>query len=393
MKTPNNWRVSGLGALLAIPLCVGCGGEGEAHAGKGEGLGGFISGLMGGGDDAEDELRAYVRLEPVLHGELMRTLEVSGTVQAGHAVDLVPDIPGKVERLPVKVGQRVAQGDLLARLDVDVAALQRDQAAAAVALAELGAETAERGYARASTLHQQQSLTQEQFEQAQAGLQMAQLQVKQARAALGLARQQVDGGVLRAPFAGVVSSIACEEGEYFNPMTISPMGGPQGLVGLVDLDSIKIDLQVADRDVARLSAGMEARIFVDALAERLPAAGVVGSVESVGLAADPVSRTFPVRVVADNPDHLVLAGTHARVRLVLDGRSETMAVAEAAVREVEGQAYVMVVEGERARTRPVELGLHGDDGVEVLSGLSGNEQVVVEGNFGLEDGALVEVSR
>ena len=95
MKTPNNWRVSGLGALLAIPLCVGCGGEGEAHAGKGEGLGGFISGLMGGGDDAEDELRAYVRLEPVLHGELMRTLEVSGTVQAGHAVDLVPDIPGK----------------------------------------------------------------------------------------------------------------------------------------------------------------------------------------------------------------------------------------------------------------------------------------------------------
>ncbi|MBW2257988.1 MAG: efflux RND transporter periplasmic adaptor subunit, partial [Deltaproteobacteria bacterium] len=130
---------------------------------------------------------------------------------------------------------------------------------------------------------------------------MAELQVTQARAAQGLARKQITGGVLVAPFDGLISSVACEEGEHFNPMTISPMGGPQALVGIVDLDTVKVDLQVADRDVAQLNVGMPAKILVDAFADQLPPEGLLGHVDSIGYAADPITRTFPVRVVAANP--------------------------------------------------------------------------------------------
>jgi membrane fusion protein (multidrug efflux system) len=190
----------------------------------------------------------------------------------------------------------------------------------------------------------------------------------------------------------VVTYIAAEENEYFNPMTISPMAGPGGLAGLVDASSIKIDLQVADSDIGTIREGMSARIYVDALGDRIPASGVIGAVESVGIAADSATRTFPVRVVAGNADFAVLAGTHARVRLVLEAEPTALFVPEEAVRGGEGGAYVMVLDGERARRVEVGVGLVGDGGIQITDGLEDGELVVIKGNFGLADGALVEVS-
>ena len=339
-----------------------------------------------------DELRAYVQVEPVMRGELIRSLELTGTVEAIRQVDLVTSVPGKVVRVPVMVGDAVRRGDLLVQLDTDMAQLQAQQAGAAVKLGELGFVTATREYARANTLHDRGSLPDQAFEQAQVGMEMAEQQLVQAQAAQGLAREQIKGSRLVAPFDGVVTYVAVEEEEYFNPMTVSPLTGPGGLAGLVDASSIKIDLQVADADIASIVQGMSARIFVDALGDRVPEGGLTGSVTSVGIAADATTRTFPVRVVAANPDTAVLAGTHARVKLVLDAQPAALFVPESAVRGGEGASYVMVLDGDRARRVEVGLGLHGDDGIEIIDGLKDGELVVVKGNFGLADGALVEVS-
>ena len=70
--------------------------------------------------------------------------------------------------------------------------------------------------------------------------------------------------------------------------------------------------------MGKLAEGIKVHILVDSVAGQLPEEGIEGTVEFIGLAADPMSRTFPVRVVADNPDRIVRAGLHARVRLVLD---------------------------------------------------------------------------
>jgi RND family efflux transporter MFP subunit len=339
------------------------------------------------------EVGALVKVEPVRHGELVRTLELSGSVEAGKSIKMVPDMPGKVKRLPVQVGDEVAQGQLLAQLDIDMAVLQRDQARAAVRLAELATAQAETEFGRAERLHQSGSLTDQQLDQARMGLEMSQQQLAQATAAAGLAGEQISGGELRAPFAGVVTSVGCEEGEFFNTMGMSPTGGGPVLVGLVNVDTLRLDLQVSDRDVARLSDEMEVHIYVDALADQLPAGGLPGTVVSVGLAADPVSRTFPVRVVADNPGRVVRAGMHARVRVVLEHRDDVLSVADDAVRVLDEQPYVMIAAGDHAKKVSVETGLHGDEGIEIVSGLAGEERVIVEGNFGLPDNALIEVAK
>ncbi len=340
-----------------------------------------------------EDVGALVQVSPVRDDYLERTLELTGTVEAGRSIKMVPDMPGKVKRLPVQVGDRVKKGDLLAQLDLDMANLQREQAAAAVRLAELQLEQAQTEFGRAERLHESGSLTDQQFDQARSGLEMAQQGVAQARAASGLAAEQISGGILRAPFDGVVTSVGCEPGEYFNPMGMSPVGGSPVLVSLVDLDTIRLDLQVSDADVGRLSEGMKVRIFVDALSERLPEDGLEGSVEFIGLAADPMTRTFPVRVVADNPDQVVRAGMHARVHLVLERRERVLSVPTEAIRESAGETYVMVADGDVARKVAVEPGLEGDQGTEILAGLDGSEQVIVKGNFGLPDGAKIEVEQ
>ena len=337
------------------------------------------------------ETRTFVRTASAERRDLIKTLELTGIVEAARSANLVTDIPGKIKRLPVQVGDEVRKGALLAQLDTDMAALQADQAAAAVALAELGLATAQREFERAASLHEQGGLSLQMYEQAQAGAMMAEQQLAQARAAQGLAGEQVQGGRLTAPFSGVITYVAQEEGEYFNPMTVSPMAGPGGLIGIVDPSGIKIDLQVADSDIGRFATGMETRIFIDALADRLPIDGVVGNVESVGVAADAASRTFPVRVVADNSDGAMLAGTHARVRLILARQTEALVVPEDSVVRNNGGHRVMVVQGERVRHIDVEVGLEGDDGIAIVSGLTGDEQIVVEGNLGLADNSLVEV--
>ncbi len=348
---------------------------------------------MGFASQEVEEVGALVEVEPVRRGELVRTLEVAGTVDAGRSIKMVPDMPGKVKSLPVQVGDEVKKGQLLARLDVDMAVLQRDQARAAVRLAELASEQAETEFGRAERLRQSGSLTEQQFDQAQTGLEMSQQQLAQATAAAGLAARQVSGSELKAPFAGVVTSVGCEEGEYFNTMGMSMSGGGPVLVGLVNLDTIRLDLQVSDRDVARLEDGMTVQIYVDAVADQLPSDGLPGTVTSVGLAADPVSRTFPVRVEADNPDRTARAGMHARVRVVLEQRDDVLSVANDAVRTLDDQPYVMVAIDDHAKKVSVETGLKGDDGIEIASGLTGDERVIVEGNFGLPDNALIEVAK
>ncbi len=349
--------------------------------------------FQSGGTNIEmDEIKAYVEVQPVQRGELIRSLDLTGTVKAIRQVDLVTNMAGKVKSIPVKVGQQVGRGELLVQLDTDMAQLQAQQAAAAVRLAELSLATAQREFQRASSLHEKGSMPDQAFEQAQAGVEMAQQQLAQGQAALGLVREQIRGSRLVAPFDGVVTYIAAEENEYFNPMTISPMAGFGGLVGLVDDSAIKIDLQVADSDITSIRQGMSARIFVDALADREPRGGLLGSVDYVGIAADSMSRTFPVRVVADNPDHAVLVGTHARVDLVLESRAATLYLPESAIRGERGERYVMVLDGERAYKVEVTTGMRGGKGIEITEGLTEGQMVITRGNFGLPDGALVEVS-
>ena len=109
----------------------------------------------------------------------------------------------------------------------------------------------------------------------------------------------------------------------------------------------------------------------------------------MNLAADPLSRSFRAEITVPNEDMQLKAGMYARVRIYTETYQDILVVPEKAVVTEGGQAVAFVVEGDQAKRREVQIGLTSDGQVEIRSGLSEGEQIVVEGNYGLADGAKV----
>lgn len=336
-----------------------------------------------------DAFRPVVHVEPARVVDVERTLTLSGTVEAGRTVWQSPAAPGEVAEVLVHTGDTVTEGQILVKMDLDIARLQLQQADAAVRMAELGLSTAESEARRAEALFASGSLTEQQIEQARTGHDMAEAQLLQAKATQGLAREQVADGVLRAPFDGLIAGVSADPGQAYSAMAMNPAALP-GLVGVVDLDTVRLDVQVSDRDVVHLEPGMPVHLTVDVLGE---AGRLDGRVEWVGVAADSASRTFPVRIVADNPEHRIRSGMHARVDLVVAREEGAVAVPEDQVHASDSGPYVVVAQDGVASRREVHLGLYGDDLVAVHKGLESGDLVVTDGAFGLPSGAAVEVIR
>ena len=237
---------------------------------------------------------------------------------------------------------------------------------------------------RAEQLEASGAIAGQQIDQARAGLQLAEAQSASTEASLAVLKDQIEKSTLTAPFDGTVTGVFLEEGEFFTAM--SGMGGPPALVSVDALDVIRVDVDLPDVDLARVRAGMRALVSSDAL----PDSSWEGEVVVVGASANAGSRTFTVRVRVPNPDGTLRPGLFLRVKLVLEEEAAVIAVPQAAVAEPDGEPFVMTIDGTTARRRPVTIGLKGDSGWAV-AGLQPGERVVVEGQFGLPDGATVRV--
>ena len=152
----------------------------------------------------------------------------------------------------------------------------------------------------------------------------------------------------------------------------------------MDYSRIKVDVAVSSEDIARIRKGQEAVLRVGAF----PGRDFRGVVRVVNLTADPLNKKFGVEAAFDNPDGLLRPGTFGDIVFEVQSHENALVVPQKAVLE---NSYVFVVEGGKAVKKTVVLGLQNTTMVEVLDGLAEGDAVVVEGNYGLEDGAAVQV--
>ena len=336
------------------------------------------------GVTAKDLQAAAVRIVPATQRSLRRSLELGGVAQAWRSANLVPVGQGVVRRLPVGIGDRVKKGALLAELDTATLQLQLEQTRMGLELGSLQLADAERETERARALKASGSIPSATLDKAESGLLMARAQVAQGEAALAVLVDQVRQARLIAPFAGTVTAVMLEEGEFFVPM--AGMGGAPALVALQALDPLKIDLHVPDVDLHLIEVGMTAIVRT----ESMPGREFVGQVALVGAGADQGARTFLVRVKVPNPDRELRPGVFATASIVLEQRDDVIVVPDSALDTSGGGPVVMVLEGDKATRQPVTVGLRGDDGLEV-TGIAAGAQILVEGHFGLPDGSAVRV--
>lgn len=326
---------------------------------------------------------APVRAATASRQSLVRTVELGGVVAASRSARLVPLGQGVVSALPVKLGDRVKRGQLLAELDVSTLRLQVDQAEKAGRLAHLQLDDARREAERAERLAAEGALAQAQLDKARAGLAMAEAQTAQADASVAVLRDQIGRARLTAPFDGTVTMVALEQGEFFSPTP--SMSGPPALVAIDDLDNLQLDLHIADVDLPRVHEGMEAVVRSEVYPERTWA----GTVQTVGASAEPGTRTFLVRVRIANDDGALRPGLFLTAALVLERADDAIVVPASAVLGDGDQRWAMVLDGDVARRRAVRVGMRGDAGWQVEDGLTDGETVVTEGHFGLPDGSAV----
>ena len=328
---------------------------------------------------------APVKVFKVRRERITEKISYTGTLEALTKVNITPEVGGKITRIHVQAGDRVVKGQLLAELETSSIRLQLKQAEAGVAVAEASYADALRNKERMDRLIKENAVSEMQREKIQLAFDAAAAQLEQARAGLDLAQHALDVSLMTAPFAGVIASKNAEVGDVINPMMGGfGAGGAGGVLTLMDYSRIKVVVAVSSQDIARVRKGQEAVLRVASL----PGREFRGEVRAVNLTADPLNKKFGVEVVIDNPDAALRPGTFGDLAFEVQSHEGALVVPQIAVLE---NAYVFVVEGGKAVRKNVALGIQNTTMIEVLDGLAAGADVVVEGNFGLEEGAAVQV--
>ena len=285
------------------------------------------------------------------------TEDVMGTVRAKLRASIEAKVSGKIERMLVAPGQVVKAGELLAELDAREIQARLDQALAL-------RQQAESDLKRFTKLLEAKSLTQVEFDNAQARARVAVAAVTETETMLGYTK-------VIAPFAGVITRKHADVGDLATP------GKP--LLDMEDSHALRLEADVPEAVVGKLNLGDKLPVRVTAQALEL-----TGVVSEIAPAADPGSRTFLVKL--DLPDAAGLrAGQFGRVAMPV-GETSALRVPLSAVVRRGQMEMVFIVSENKAQLRLIKTGKRIGGEVELVSGVEAGEKMVVEGAAGLMDG-------
>jgi RND family efflux transporter MFP subunit len=289
-----------------------------------------------------------------------------GTADASVTVSLGFAAMGSVEQVFVTEGQRVAKGQLLAALNMAAAQSSCNSAEASLRQAQDARD-------RLAKMHASGSLPDIKLVEVETGLQ-------QAKSMAEVARKNLADCRLYAPCSGVVARRAVEPGG-------SVMPGVEAFK-LVTFDRVDVKIAVPENEIGTTAVGETATMEVPALDNET----FTGRVTTKGVSANPLSHTYEVRIRVDNAQMRLMPGMVCKVWLQAGNRTEGIAAPHHAVQVAhDGRRFVWLAGGGTATRRFVQTGALNSRGVEITSGLSGGELLVVEGFSKVSEGMKLSV--
>jgi RND family efflux transporter MFP subunit len=294
------------------------------------------------------------------------SLRLLGQVDAVRKAALSFPMSGIIAEMNADIGDTVKEGQVLARLRQEEFLAHVEQASAAYQKAKKDLEKVEQ-------LYEEELVSEDRLEGAR-------LAVKQAHAAYVMASEALRNSTINAPFDGVVSQRSGEASEMY-----SAMMGPNAVYAVVDVSSVKVRLGVPGDELGRVSLMQEGLFIVSAYPDR----EFRGRLSVVGVEVDDRSRTATADLLVPNDEGLLKPGMVGEVTLLIGEPREVLALEEGALLDDMGLSYAYVYNGGKALRRQVETGMTENGWVEVRSGISASDTVVLEGQFGLRDGQPV----
>jgi RND family efflux transporter MFP subunit len=350
-------------------------------------------------------------------------LDASGYVTARRRATVSSKVTGKVAEIFIEEGQAVRQGQVLARLDdsqvraslalaeAQLAASRKSFAEDQARLreAELNLERRERLFKDAIVGRAEVDTAQSEVDSLKARIAYTQQQVAVAEAQVNLRRTDLADMVVRAPFSGVAISKDAQPGEMISPVSAGGGFTRTGIGTIVDMSSLEIEVDVNESFINRVRPDQKVTAVLDAYPDWQIPAHVITTVPT----ADRQKATVRVRIAFDPPgestpprartrgaelDSRILPDMGVKVSFLRDeepAQAEAPAprvtVPKAAVRTVDGRTVVFVLRDDRVERRAVRAGSENGGRVEVLSGVTAGERIVIEGPESLQDGDRVRV--
>ena len=352
-----------------------------------------------------------VRVEaPGGNGGKRTLLNASGYVTTRLDATVSSKITGKVVEILVEEGMKVEKDQVLARLDssnvqsgLRLAEAQLESAKRNLAENEPGSKYATAELERQSKLEASRAVSRNDFEKAEAEASMQLARLERLRAEVTVAerqvedwKQQMDDTIIRAPFAGVVTTKDSQPGEMISPISAGGGFTRTGICTLVDMASLEIEVDVGESFINRVTAGQPVEATLDAYSDwKIP-----GKVIAIIPTADRQKATVKVRVGFDKLDPRILPQMGVKVAFQSDEKagSETAAgssivVPKAAVQESNGKGVVWIVREGKVQRRAVGLGPARDDGRVVTAGLAAGDELILDPPSDLAEGKPVKVEK
>ncbi len=285
------------------------------------------------------------------------TIELPAVVEPNRIVTVSAEADGRIEWIGPKEGDIVRAGDPLIRLNTDLLRAQFERADAQVKFNQTE-------FDRIRGLVDKGAAPVRDLDSAVAQLAINKALLEECR--VRLARAQI-----AAPMTGVLNEVPVEVGEY---VTVIPL---TTLAKLVDIDTVKVAVEVPERDIAFLSVGQKAEVLVDAKGQSVR---VTGTTTFISQLADSKTRSTRVEITLPNRERLLRSGQIVHVRLLRQVLQDAILIPLLAVIPMEDGRAVYVVESSKAQRRNVDLGIIKGDRIQIRGGLAPGDQVIVAGH-------------
>jgi len=337
-------------------------------------------------------------------------LNASGYVVARRRATVSSKVTGKVLDVLLEEGQPVREGQILAHLDdtqpramLALAEAQLASARKAAAEDQARLQQAEVTLQRRAALVKENVVGKAELDEAQSDVDSLKARIAYTQQQIGVAEQQVNlqktmlaDMVVRAPFSGVAISKDAQPGEMISPVSAGGGFTRTGIGTIVDMSSLEVEVDVNETYINRVSNRMKVESVLDAYPDwRIPS-HVITTIPS----ADRQKATVKVRIGFDQLDPRILPDMGVKVSFLRDAPAPGQAavvpralVPKTAVRTADGRSVVFVLKEDRVERRAISVGLENGDQVEVISGVSAGERVVVEAPQTLKDGDKVKVQQ
>ncbi|HEY9161864.1 MAG TPA: efflux RND transporter periplasmic adaptor subunit [Desulfomonilia bacterium] len=326
--------------------------------------------------------KAEVVVAKVERGTILKEYSAMGTIAAEDVARIFPKVAGRVLKIYVTEGSPVGAGQILMQINDSDYRIMVQGVAAMAKGQQVKVEKSKRDFLRAESLHKEDAIAEQLYQDAKSGLEGDQFVMDKANAELANAKKNVSECRVVSPISGIVTSKFVNEGELTAPQSPTPA------FVVENMNRVKLEIDLSEDAFGYLEVGNKCIVTVDAIPDK----SFEGTISKIFPSINSVSKTFKVTITIENPDLKLRSGMTARAQIVQKARNDAVNAPKVAFLPGEEGFYVFKISGGKVIKTPVKIGIEGNDSYEVLNGLVPGDYVVVEGQVGLSDGLMVKAT-